>query len=58
MMPFSGKFKWDTDCLKRICSVAIPNGVAQSIWYLATLAGVAMEPAFITVIGRCMSDKS
>ncbi len=79
-------FKWDTDCLKRIWSVAIPNGVengifqlvkvalssivalfgtyqiaangvAQSIWSLAALAGVAMGPAFITVIGQCMGNK-
>lgn len=79
-------FKWDTDCLKRIWKVAIPNGVengifqlvkvalssivalfgtyqiaangvAQSIWSLAALAGVAMGPAFITVIGQCMGNK-
>ena len=78
-------FKWDTDCLKRIWNVAIPNGVengifqlvkvalssivalfgtyqiaangvAQSIWSLAALAGVAMGPAFITVIGQCMGN--
>jgi len=30
------------------------NGIAQSIWSLAALMGVAMNPAFITVIGRCM----
>ena len=30
------------------------NGVAQSIWSLAALVGVAMGPAFITVIGQCM----
>jgi len=29
------------------------NGVAQSIWSLAALSGVAMGPAFITVIGQC-----
>lgn len=29
------------------------NGVAQSFWSLAALAGVAMGPAFITVIGQC-----
>lgn len=29
-------------------------GVAQSIWSLAALAGVAMGPVFITVIGQCM----
>lgn len=79
-------FKWDTDCLKRIWNIAIPNGVengifqlvkvalssivalfgtyqiaangvAQSIWSLAALAGVAMGPAFITVIGQCMGNK-
>lgn len=33
------------------------NGVAQSIWSLAALAGVAMGPAFITVIGQCMGRK-
>ena len=30
------------------------NGVAQSIWSLAAIAGVAMGPVFITVIGQCM----
>lgn len=79
-------FQWDTDCLKRIWKVAIPNGVengifqlvkvalssivalfgtyqiaangvAQSIWSLAALAGVAMGPAFLTVIGQCMGNK-
>lgn len=30
------------------------NGVAQSIWSLAALAGVSMGPVFITVIGQCM----
>ena len=33
------------------------NGVAQSIWSLAALAGVAMGPAFITVIGQCMGRR-
>lgn len=33
------------------------NGVAQSIWSLAALAGVSMGPAFITVIGQCMGNK-
>lgn len=32
------------------------NGVAQSIWSLAALAGVAMGPVFITVIGQCMGN--
>ena len=35
------------------CQIAA-NGVAQSIWSLAALAGVSMGPAFITVIGQCM----
>ena len=30
------------------------NGVAQSIWSLAALMGVAMSAAFIPVIGQCM----
>lgn len=30
------------------------NGVAQSLWSLAALSGVAMGPVFITVIGQCM----
>ena len=33
------------------------NGVAQSIWSMAALAGVAMGPAFITVIGQCMGNR-
>lgn len=33
------------------------NGVAQSIWSLAALAGVAMGPVFITVIGQCMGKR-
>ena len=33
------------------------NGVAQSIWSMAALAGVSMGPAFITVIGQCMGNK-
>lgn len=32
------------------------NGIAQSIWSLAALAGVAMGPVFITVIGQCMGN--
>lgn len=30
------------------------NGVAQSIWNIAALGGVAMGPAYITVVGRCL----
>lgn len=33
------------------------NGVAQSIWSMAALAGVAMGPVFITVIGQCMGSR-
>lgn len=30
------------------------NGVAQSIWSMASLVAVTMGPVFITVIGQCM----
>lgn len=30
------------------------NGVAQSIWCMASLVSIAMGPVFITVIGQCM----
>lgn len=30
------------------------NGIAQSIWSLAAIMGLAMAPAYTTVIGRCM----
>ncbi|WP_321008820.1 MATE family efflux transporter [Hungatella effluvii] len=30
------------------------NGIAQSIWSMAALAGVTMGPVFITVIGQCI----
>jgi putative MATE family efflux protein len=33
------------------------NGVAQSIWSLAALSGVAMGPVFVTVIGQCMGSQ-
>lgn len=33
------------------------NGVAQSIWSLAALMGVAMGTVFITVIGQCMGNR-
>ena len=33
------------------------NGVAQSIWSLASLAGLAMAPAYTTVIGQCMGAR-
>lgn len=79
-------FRWDGSMMRRILSIAVPNGmengifqlvkvalssivalfgtyqiaangVAQSIWSLAALAGVAMGPAFITVIGQCMGSR-
>ena len=37
------------------CQIAA-NGVAQSIWSLAALSGIAMGPVFITVIGQCMGQ--
>ena len=33
------------------------NGVAQSIWSLASLMGLAMAPVFTTVIGQCMGAR-
>ena len=33
------------------------NGVAQSIWSLASIMGLAMSPVFTTVIGKCMGAK-
>ncbi len=77
---------WNAKMIKRIMSIAIPNGfesgifqlskvalgsitamfgtsqiaangVAQSFWSLAALIGVAMGPAFITVIGQCIGAK-
>lgn len=30
------------------------NGVAQSIWSLASIMGLAMSPVYTTVIGQCM----
>lgn len=33
------------------------NGIAQSIWSLAALMGVASGPVYITVIGQCMGKK-
>ena len=79
-------FGWNGVLLRRILSIAIPNGiesgvfqlvkvaltsmaalfgtyqiaangVAQSIWSLAALAGVAMGPVFITVIGQCVGAR-
>ena len=34
------------------------NGIAQSIWSVAALVGVAMGPVYITVIGQCMGSKN
>lgn len=33
------------------------NGVAQSIWFLAAIMGLAMVPVYTTVIGQCMGAK-
>ena len=33
------------------------NGVAQSIWSLASIMGLAMAPAYTTVIGQCMGAR-
>ena len=33
------------------------NGIAQSIWSLAALMGVALGPVYITVIGQCMGKQ-
>lgn len=75
--------RWNASLMRRILSIAVPNGiengvfqlvkvaltsmvalfgtyqiaangVAQSIWSLAALAGVAMGPVFVTVIGQCI----
>lgn len=78
---------WDRRMLRRILSVAVPNGiengvhqlvkvalssmaalfgtyqiaangVAQSIWSLAALMGLAMAPVYTTVIGQCMGARN
>ncbi len=33
------------------------NGVAQSIWSLASIIGLAMAPVYTTVIGQCMGAR-
>ena len=33
------------------------NGVAQSIWSMAAIMGLAMAPAYTTVIGQCMGAR-
>jgi len=33
------------------------NGVAQSIWSLASIMGLTMSPVYTTVIGQCMGAK-
>ncbi len=77
---------WDGGLLKKIMSIAIPNGVengvhqlvkvalssmvalfgtyqiaangvAQSIWSLASIMGLAMAPVYTTVIGQCMGAR-
>lgn len=34
------------------------NGMAQSIWSLASIMGLAMAPAYTTVIGQCMGARN
>ena len=34
------------------------NGVAQSIWSLASIIGLAMAPVYTTVIGQCMGARN
>ena len=34
------------------------NGVAQSIWSLASIMGLAMAPVYTTVIGQCMGARN
>lgn len=77
---------WDGNLLKKIMSIALPNGIengihqlvkvalssmvalfgtyqiaanglAQSIWSLASIMGLAMAPAYTTVIGQCMGAR-
>ena len=33
------------------------NGIAQSLWSMAALSGVAMAPAFVTVVGQMVGAK-
>ncbi|MDO4459013.1 MAG: MATE family efflux transporter [Clostridia bacterium] len=78
-------FTWDGSLLKKVLSIAVPNGVengvfqlvkvalssvvamfgtyqiaangvAQSIWSLAAVFGMAMAPVFTTVVGQCMGS--
>lgn len=80
---FTDILAWDGNMLKKILSIALPNGVengvhqlvkvalssmvalfgtyqiaangvAQSIWSLASIMGLAMAPVYTTVIGQCM----
>lgn len=34
------------------------NGIAQSIWSLASIMGLAMAPVYTTVIGQCMGSRN
>lgn len=78
--------EWNGSLLRKIFSIAVPNGVengifqlvkvalssivalfgtyqiaangvAQTIWSLASVCSSAMGPVFITVIGQCMGSK-
>ena len=48
---------WDGGILKKVMGIALPNGVAQSIWSLASIMGLAMAPVYTTVIGQCMGAR-
>ena len=79
-------WEWNAPMLRRVFSIALPNGaengvhqlvkvalsslvalfgtyqiaangVAQSIWSLAALMGLAMAPVYTTVIGQCMGAR-
>lgn len=79
-------FSWDSNLLKKVMGIALPNGVengvhqlvkvalssmvalfgtyqiaangvAQSIWSLASIMGLAMAPVYTTVIGQCMGAR-
>lgn len=73
-------FAWDSELLKKVMGIALPNGVengvhqlvkvalfgtyqiaangvAQSIWSLASIMGLAMAPVYTTVIGQCMGAR-
>lgn len=48
---------WDGALLKKVMGIALPNGVAQSIWALSSVMGFALAPVYTTVIGQCMGAR-